>query len=203
MDPEIFEQTYPQVVEWLRNYNGDFPIYVSFQRYFTINGFLTEKQRICVERALARDQKYNHPKTSIKKGDRFTIKTWLARKLAEQRNMRYFFRNLEVVESHKETKNAISVTVKFLSEVATCCHVCGRPLDTEISRACGIGPVCCENIGLSRPTLENAQQILKEIESKVNEIGSVGPLWIPKSQILQPHERDDEEARIALLEEDL
>jgi hypothetical protein len=202
MGPEEFAQAYPTIVDWLRTYDGNFPMYQSFQRQFRANGTLSEKQRACVERAINRQRSKEVVSGNYKPQDRITIKSWLARKLAEERNLKIFFRNLEIVEYHKETARAIETTVKFVSEVATCCHVCGRPLDTDVSRACGIGPICAVNIGLQQPTLDNAKDILKGLDEMAKTMGNIR-LWIPKSQIVSPFERDDEEARIALLEDDL
>lgn len=116
-------------------------------------------------------------------GQAFEIKTWLAKALQKQLDMKFFLRNLEVVEVLSETPKAYMVKIQFVSKIACNCHVCGRPLDTEVSRAVGIGPVCAVKIGLIRPTLNDAQSTINELEALCRTIGTIGPVWVPKSQI--------------------
>lgn len=94
-----------------------------------------------------------------------------------------FFRNLKVEEVSGETARAYQVKVSFSSRAFVCCNVCGRPLDNAISRATGIGPVCADKLGIPRPTLETAEETLKHLDSIAASQGSIGPFWLPKSQM--------------------
>jgi hypothetical protein len=149
---------------------------------------LSVKQIACIDSAIEKKAlKLVTPvvqkEYSIKVGQRIEIKAWIARRLAADLGREFFFRNLEVTTVHNETAKAFQVSVKFVAQIVTSCHVCGRDLDTDVSRATGIGPVCADKIGLPRPTLVTAQETLASIDALCNQIGAVGPIWIPKSQI--------------------
>lgn len=162
--------------------------YSSLLGQFTARGFLSDKQIAAVERAIAEkaNRASNPPPSreySVKVGQLLEVKAWIARRLQADLGMDYFFRNLEVTEVLNETVKAYQVKVQFVAQIVTSCHICGRDLDTEVSRATGIGPVCADKMGLPRPTLATAQETLQAIDALCKQIGAVGPIWIPKSQI--------------------
>lgn len=156
-------------------------LYEQWQR----NRGLSEKQIACIVRGMIKAGLVEAPKKefTFKAGDKITIKKWIANKLAESQGMDFFFRNLEITEVLDETFKAVQVKVKFVSDVQTSCHLCGRSLDCEISRATGIGPVCASKIGFKRPKKADAGQMLQAIDQLTERIGEIGPLWIPKGQI--------------------
>lgn len=170
-------------LDFLKN-NSDNKFYKSLLDQYEAKGSLSDKQWACVDRAL---EKLNKPvKTddfSISVGETFEIKTWLAKRLQEDSGASFFFRNLRVTSVERETEKAYLLSVKFVSSIARSCHICGRALDDEISRATGIGPVCASKLGIDRPKLETADTTLKLIDTLCNDIGEIGPVWVPKSQI--------------------
>lgn len=121
---------------------------------------------------------------SFSKGDSIEIKAWVAKQIAEQENLELCFRNLQLTEVYAESAKAIQCKIKFVSKVANSCHLCGRNLDTEISRATGIGPVCAKKLKLDRGTYEDASQCLKFLNEYAEGVGEIGPVWIPKSQMI-------------------
>lgn len=147
---------------------------------------LTPNQLRSVERDLASPDgpkpRFTEPPT-VKVGEVIELKRFWANKLKDDRQMTYFFRNLEVTKVVRETDKAILVHVVFSTKIITSCNYCGRSLDCEISKACGIGPVCLKHMGIPRPSLKTAHETLKVIEEVVKSIGEIGPIWIPKSQI--------------------
>lgn len=147
---------------------------------------LSERQIQCIDNAMVKAGLKEAPKKEFtyKVGDKITIKKWIANKLAESQGMEFFFRNLEISEMLDETSRAIEIKVKFVSDIQNSCHMCGRSLDCEISRATGIGPVCIKKIGVKRPSKATAQEMLKAIDQLTERIGEIGPIWIPKSQIV-------------------
>lgn len=173
------------IVNFLKNnlWSG---FYSSLLSQYEKNGFLSEKQIAAVEKAILAK---SMPKTatervfSIQPAQRIEIKAWIARRLQADLNLSFFFRNLEVAEILSESHKAYHVKVKFVSQIVTSCHICDKELDTDISRATGIGPVCAKKMGLPRPSLETADQTLRSIDALCAQIGVVGPIWIPKSQI--------------------
>lgn len=107
---------------------------------------------------------------------------WYGKIIQEELKTEVIFRNLKIKKVYKETEKAIQVDAELFGGVARACGVCGRVLDNEISRACGIGPVCAEKIGFPRPTMENAREIVKMLEEKSKEAGELKKKWVPKSQ---------------------
>lgn len=175
------------IIDFLKA-NGWSNFFQSLLNQYEAKGSLSEKQIQAVQKAI--DEKAAKaakallpPVYTIKPGEVIEIKAWLAHRLQAEKQMQYFFRNLEVVEVLGETPKAYKVNVKFVSRIVTNCHICGRDLDTEVSRATGIGPVCAKKIGLPLPTLATAQDTLKALEAMVAGIGTIGPIWVAKSQI--------------------
>jgi hypothetical protein len=98
--------------------------------------------------------------------------------------MPYFFRTLEIVEIIREGSFALQAKVKFYTEVSGQCHLCGKPLEDEFSQKTGIGPVCAKKkLGIKRTKIENVQEVIDRIKQVADEIGIIGPLIIPKTQI--------------------
>ena len=121
---------------------------------------------------------------SFTKGNNIEIKSWVARQIAKEHKLDLCFRNLQLTEVYAETDKAVQCKIKFISKVANSCHLCGKELDTELSRATGIGPVCAKKLKLDRGTYQDAVQCLQFLNEYADNIGEVGPVWIPKSQML-------------------
>lgn len=176
------------LIEFLKQ-NQWSAFYRSILYQFNQRGSLSPRQIESIQNAYDRAQGKPVTDTAPKRafslnvGQTIEIKAWIARRIQADLNMDYFFRNLEIVDVANETAKAYQVTVKFVSKVVTSCHVCGRDLDTEVSKACGIGPVCADRLGLPRPTLERAEETLKALEALCGQLGTIGPIWLPKSQI--------------------
>lgn len=157
------------------------PFFQSLKTYYNKYGYLTPKQLQCVVKAMTNDKA---PAYSYVPGDELLVKSWIARKYAKELNLKYFFRNIKIKEVHGESNKAIKVSIEFVSRPATSCHLCGLPLETEASKATGIGPVCVKYLGIKQLKKENAKEILQKIEEEAKIAGVVGPIWIPKSQIV-------------------
>lgn len=121
----------------------------------------------------------------------FELKKWFSGKLKEQLGLSHMFFNIKILRVHASTPNALLVDFEFFSGVGKRCGICGKLLSNDISRACGIGPICAERLGMNRPTMETAKEIMKALDEKLKLVGSVNKVWIPKSQvkeILKPEE---------------
>lgn len=174
-----------EVKAWLENYEGDFPFYLSLKNQLNARGVLSLKQIEAVERAISRESApkrvFNPEDCRFKAGDVVEIKTWLAKKLAEQNDVVVFFRNLKIVEVHNATAKAMLVSVAFHSDVCTSCHVCGRTLTNDFSRATGIGPVCLERLGIEVENFD-IEATIAQMEIYAKERGNF-KIWLPFSQI--------------------
>jgi hypothetical protein len=160
------------------------PFFKSLLNQWETKNRLSDKQIICITRAMSKEGLIKGADlNTFKNGALITISKTIANKKAEEFNMAYFFRNLVVVETHRETFKAVQLTVKFQSDITTTCHICGRNLSCEVSKATGIGPVCAEKLGFKRPTLKDSVKILQSVEKLVKQVGDIGPLWIPKYSI--------------------
>ena len=189
-----FATDYPAVHNWLNDYRGNFEFYVSVQKQYFKNGFLSEKQREAIERAVARDAARTQAveqkpaaealwaNPTFPAGSLLKISRGIAKAIAEEKGYAYPFMNVEVVKTHKETFKAVLVTIKFSAQIGRCCGICGRGLDTEVSRATGIGPICADKIGLTRYSVAEAKTVLVELSEKLNLLGEV-QVWLPKSKV--------------------
>lgn len=171
---------------WLEQHHQDNDFLTSLWNQLKERGFLSDKQLDCIERTIKKSQ----PKQfSLKSGDKITIKKWLAHNLKDQINItkdptkNYFFRNLIIEEVLHESEKAYLVRVRFDSDIRNCCHICGRDLDNPVSMATGVGPICAEQLGIKRYSLEDAPKVLEEIEKICKAVGIIGPIWLPKSQL--------------------
>ncbi len=108
----------------------------------------------------------------------------LANHFIKEFEMPYFFRTLEIVEIIREGAFALEAKIRFYTEVSGQCHLCGKPLEDEFSQKTGIGPVCArKKLGIKRTKIENVQETIDKIKQVAEEIGIIGPIIIPKTQI--------------------
>lgn len=178
------------MVTWLRN-NQWSNFYQSLLTQHDQGRTLSAKQVQCIldgmdkqaQRAAAPKADFRFGASTLKVGALIEVKAWIARRLQADLNMEYFFRNLQVEAVERETTRAYQVKVSFVSKIVTSCHICGRDLDTDVSKACGIGPVCADRLGLPRPSLSTAAETLAAIDMLCKNLGTIGPIWVPKSQI--------------------
>lgn len=124
-------------------------------------------------------------------GHIFEVTKWYASKLKEAKGTQYAFRNLKILKVKKESPKAYCVDAEFFSGIASRCGVCGRELNNDISRATGIGPICAVKIGMPRPTMERAKEIVAELEKLSKAQGIFNNVWVPKSQIKEIINRED------------
>lgn len=179
------EYTHSQLITKLTTYNGNSAFIKSVQKFYVKNNFITGPQKAALTRNFFSEKYGTNKEYTVKPEEKITIRKWLARSLAGKHKMPFFFRNLIIEEVIAETNKAIQVKVRFNSEIAACCHCCGRGLDNDVSKATGIGPVCATKyFKVKRPTIENAREIIEKIEQEAKNAGVIGPIWIPKSQII-------------------
>lgn len=180
--------THTPEIQWLLNYQGTFPFYLSLRQQFESRGTLSDKQIEALTRAVQRDEKPSVDRATptetrtLRAGDGLEIRAWLARSIAAEFNHELAFRNLRITAVHRETAMAWQVSFRYVSKICNNCHLCGKELDTEISRACGVGPTCAKKLGFKRATLADAGKILEAMEAAASSIGELGPRWLPKSQ---------------------
>lgn len=198
---EAFAQQNPDVIQWLQNYKGNFEFYLSVRSQLEERGTLSPKQVDAIKRAITRDQKpaqstapaatpvapttapqMDQSKATYAPGTVLQLKKFFATKLQKEIGMSHLFVNVEIVETQRETAKAIQATIRFSARYSTTCSCCGRVLDNQVSRATGIGPICADKMGLEQYSLENAKAVLKELESKLEQIGQK-TVWIPRSGI--------------------
>lgn len=143
---------------------------------------LSARQIACIDRAMIKEG-IKEPVFSFNKGEVITISSKMARAKAEELKLDAFFRNVEITQVHAESAKAIQVSVKFRSDIVTGCHMCGRDLTCDVSRATAIGPVCAEKIGFKRPTAADAPKMLEAIDKMAKRVGEIKEIWLPKYSI--------------------
>jgi len=202
--PKIRIKKGPEI-EWIAAYRGTNNFLLSLQSQAEREG-LSPNQITRVQENMQREQPSfpalivplkvtTPPQSSVRTGDQIEVKHFIAERISQDAKAPVAFRNFEVVEMLRESAKAIQVRVRMASKIASSCHLCGQPLDTEISRASGVGPVCAEKLGFKRPKLADAADILAKLDKMAQDIGVIGPVWIPKSQIVDTARRmvsDDE-----------
>lgn len=169
----------------------------SLQSYLARNGRLTPRQSECAAKFFnvavsptvapqTEDKPFPVPQVFSKsKGDVMTIRKHFANKKAKELGYKVFFRTVIIEEVLAETPRAIQVKVSFSSKLSTYCHCCGLNLDTEVSKATGVGAVCAKKyLGIKRVTLADAPMVLARIEEETKALGITPAIWIPKSQML-------------------
>jgi SNF2 family DNA or RNA helicase len=99
------------------------------------------------------------------------IPAWLAKD-------RHLTREIEV-DLIRETEKAILVKGTIRTGPAINCARCGRKLTNPVSRVVGIGPECCEKLGVPRPDFSDA----KALDDQLKVATFFDNMWIPKSQM--------------------
>jgi hypothetical protein len=201
--PKIRIKKGPEI-DWIAVYNGTNSFLLSVQAQYRKDGGLSPAQINRIQENMRQEQPVfqgivpprpypaPRPQFSVKPGDQLEIKHFVAQRIAQEQDIRLTpespaviaFRNIEVVEVLRESEKAIQVRIRYISKIASHCHLCGMALDTEISRACGIGPTCAGKLGFKRPKVADAAAILAKMEEVAQRIGVIGPVWLPKSQIV-------------------
>lgn len=184
-----------EAVDFLVNYSGKYGYLLSVQGQYRNKNFLSPAQinkvRECllVERSKA-DWKVTHVNPPVAplnltyaNGTVLMLKLFIAKKMQEQFKYVAPFRNVEVLETLRETEKAVLVRVKLTPRYSTCCSICGQDLDTEISRATGIGPVCAKKWGIQRYASADAKDLLSQLEAQLSQVDINEPVWIARSQI--------------------
>lgn len=80
------------------------------------------------------------------------------------------------------TPKAIQVRAHAIVRYSDHCMVCGREIENFISRHCGYGPICAENLGLPRPENLNLDEI-EAIRERIYRETEV-ECWLPLSQVV-------------------
>lgn len=176
--------------QMILNYKGSNSFMRSLQRQAMYKGShgLSVKQIEAANRFFNMSVEPVSKQFTYKPNDEITIRKWFANNKMKELNLKLFFRNLVIEEVLNETDRAVQVKVRFNSKITTCCHICGLNLDNEISKACGIGPVCAKRLGFKRVTIADAGAILQKIKEEAQIAGVIGPIWVPKSQIMSKAE---------------
>lgn len=191
--PTVHPTPTPELLEWLKAYKGNTSFYHSLYKQWLERGWLSALQQTRIGEAMEReiqarpDHKPFQPKEFVNptypNGTAVEVKKWLAERIAKDMGLEVAYRNIEILQTFNESAKAVQIQFKLSPKAGRRCSVCGNALDTDISRATGIGPVCAKRLHIARYTKGSAQEILKEIETRINALPSYGPLWVPRSQI--------------------
>ncbi len=181
---ESFNTKFPEVAAWLENYRGNFDFYLSLQQQYRMKGMLSEKQIVCVQRAIERDRAAGIATPagkaqvfSIEPGTVVVLTKFISTKIAEQSGHKRAHRAVEIVSVEAETPKAYRAKVKLSARRTSFCGVCGLPLENPQSVAAGIGPICADNNGI--PYGEASLEHLAKVLDTAVEVTT----WIPKRSI--------------------
>jgi hypothetical protein len=182
----------PTTATFLREYRGNFAFILSVRSFFMNRGGLTAGQIAGVEKCMAREASWAQNSTpayapvafspTYVDGTMVEVSRGLAQAKGKELGIAPFLRHLRIVSTVRETARALLVRVEFVAEVVSKCHVCGRTLTTDKSRACGIGPTCCAHLGIDRPDTLTAEELLHKMEEIARGFG-VKEMWLPKRSV--------------------
>lgn len=182
-----FEQREPEVCEFLRAYTGSFEFLLSLKQQLARKGYLTDGQLGGVIRCMKREEERSQnplktvPNPTYAPGTVLELSKFIASKIGTMMGHYMQHRNVEVLETLRETRNAVLARVKLSSHFAGRCMCCGRRLTNMISKASGVGPECAEKYGVERYEMSAAKDIVAHIEARLPK-ESV-EIWIPRTQI--------------------
>lgn len=110
------------------------------------------------------------------------VTPWFARTLKKELQANITFCRIDVVEVLRATGKAVQIRGHFNTGVAVNCYCCNAVLDTEISRASGIGPVCAKKAGIPRASLHDAPSIIEHMNGIARKMGEF-TVWVPRKCI--------------------
>lgn len=110
------------------------------------------------------------------------ITSWFARCLKKELNANITFCRIDVVEVLRATGKAVQIRGYFNTDVAVNCYCCHAVLDTEISKASGIGPVCAKKAGVPRTSINDAPAIIAHMNQLAQSMGEF-TVWVPRKCI--------------------
>lgn len=178
--PILNQSSYTKEVEWLDNYSGNFPFYISLKTQFKWKGTLSPKQWASVTKALNQSNTPKHvtvKEFTIKVGQLIRVSRFGAKLISNKSGYTAKHFIFEVTQVLNETDKAYHLTLKFSAKKTSHCSICGLFLENPESVKAGIGPICAEKMGLSF-----SQVSLEELSTKLTTMQSV-TLWFPKTLI--------------------
>lgn len=176
--------------EWLVKNAAGSSFYTSLLNQLNTRGTLSPRQIECVKKGMEKDSPVAtaQPKAmenpTFANGTAVSVRKFFAEILKQKYNMSFSHRNIEIIETYRETDKAIEAKIRFTPRFRNSCCMCGRHLDTNISRASGIGPICAEKFGIDQMDSMSAKEIIESIELKMKSLGEI-TTWIPRSAIKQ------------------
>jgi hypothetical protein len=185
-----FEQREPEVCEFLRSYTGNFQFLQSLKQQLASKGYLTDGQLAgvlkcmkCQEEGVVRPQPQQPvANPTYAPGSVLELSGFIAKKIGEKTGYHTQHRNVEVIETLRETERAVLVRAKLSSRFAGRCVCCGRRLTNTISKASGIGPECADKYGVERYEMGAAKDIVAQVEARLPK--EPVEIWIPRSQVV-------------------
>lgn len=196
-----FDQREPEARQFIASYYGNNPFYNSLQQYYDKNGFLTPAQTERLKEGMMKEiiksvapAQQPAPAVAVAQpapkpvlnpkypaGTVLEIRLKLAKKIAKAMEYGVQHRNLEIIETLEERGQYVRAKVRYSSRFGCRCVKCGAPLDDDISRATGVGPVCAKHYGIPRKSKLETTVILHLIEANLpkKEI----EIWIHESMV--------------------
>lgn len=121
---------------------------------------------------------------------KITVRAWMTKKEENPLPMRTMVGIIE-----RETTKAYYMKLHGKPEPSSKCLHCGRKITHPVSLAIGIGPICGGHYHINPyDTQEELEAHIEEIKSKLKSVTWEG--WIPKSQITEMIEVEDEEEMV-------
>lgn len=161
MQTNTAEITQQQVLDFVAQYNGNFPFLLSLRAAYSRFNRLSDAQLSGAKKCLIRELEFkakkeaessrpeNDDSFSIKQGTVFKVPKYLGETLAEKVGLPRLHRQFEVLNVLAEGYNFFKLEIKASGKRQSTCSICGRSLTDAYSVTHGVGPVCAKKYGIT------------------------------------------------------
>lgn len=180
--------TNAEVIEKVKNYEGDNKFMNSLKRGYDKYGSLTENQISAAIRTIEGNRRHEQAQKRIDVnlvGDTIKIGRKIALGIKNEYNLDFHPILIDVTSVTAITDRAFRIKGKLTKENGGICRCCGKTLTDEMSQVTGIGPVCAKYVGVPHPqTKADVEKFMEDMSQKIDEIGEF-EFWIPKRAIVK------------------
>lgn len=180
--------TQEEVIEKVKNYEGENNFMKSLKRGLTKYGSLTESQVSAAIRVIEGARRHKQAQNRINVnmvGDTIKIGRKIALSIKKEYDLDFHPILIDITSMTGMTDKAFRLKGKLTKENGGICRCCGKTLTDEISQVTGVGPVCAKYVGVEHPKgKDGVEKFMEDISKKIDEIGEF-EFWIPKKSIVK------------------
>lgn len=180
--------TNAEVIEKVKNYEGDNKFMNSLKRGYLKYGSLTENQMSAAVRTIEGIRRHKQSQKRIDVnlvGDTIKIGRKIALSIKKEYGLDFHPVLIDVTSVTGITDRAIRLKGKLTKQNGGICCCCGKTLTDEMSQITGIGPICAKYVGVPHPkSKDEVEKFMGDMQKKIDDIGEF-EFWIPKRAIVK------------------